>query len=278
MSRPIYRYLALVLCAGALLFGCDAALDPFAGTAGLYYIYGVFEVTEEEHYVRVQNLNRPPQPEDSAPLNATVTLENLTSGTSTGLVDSTITFDETVTHNFQVDTPIQPGATYRLTVERSDGRRTQATATMPDTTEISLDPAPGSTVPCDRDILLRFRDLPDGTHIRRSVGVRWDGSWRWIQDRLGPANDFIQGGLMPWLIVEKALPTVPLQTINNPKKYCRLLDEKQIRVAYTQFGPDWPPDSVRADPTQSNVENGLGIFGGVRRDTLTWPLGPPVNP
>jgi hypothetical protein len=47
-----------------------------------------------------------------------------------------------------------------------------------------------------------------------------------------------------------------------------LLKNNYMRVAYTHFGPDWPADSIVANPLGSNVEGGLGIFGGLHRDTL----------
>lgn len=272
MSTPRCLSWGLALCVGILLFGCDTALDPFAETTGLYYVYGVFEVNHDEHFVRVRNLNNPPlRSGNPDPLDATVTLENLTAGTSTQLIDSTVTFDETRTHNFRVEQVIQPGATYRLTVERSDGRRTEATATMPETTKVALDPAPTDTVPCDQGIVLNFQDEPKGTRIRRSVGVLFSDSLRWVREQVD-----VQDGFVPWRIVEKTLPRPVLQTIDRPERYCRLLDKKEAHVAYTHFGPDWPADSVLTNPTRSNVKNGLGTLGGVRRDTMRWQLGPPL--
>jgi len=262
-SRGLWLLL-LVLGLAALGGGCDNTVDPFAEDTGLFSVYGYLSVSRSENFVRVRNLNTPPTSDSARTLDATVRLENLDTGTSEVLADSIVTFGGVYTHNVRMDAPVAPGATYRLTVERAEGGQSEATATMPRRPDLAVEPAPTDTVACAGDVLLRFRNLRPESTVGLSVAVSWSGESRWVdQGAVTPTTGFV-----PWRIVEKALPGYALDQVSDRTDYCTLLDEPEFRIAYTRYGPDWPADSVFADPTASAVENGLGVFGGFQRDTL----------
>jgi hypothetical protein len=262
-SAPRAGWLLLVaLGTGVVLGGCDTRLTPFAEDTGLYSVYG-FLSDSGPHFIRVTDLNTPPVPDSTRTLDATVRLENLKTGTTETLVDSVVAFDGVYTHNFRMTQPVVPGATYRLTVTRGDGRRAAATATMPRRTRVAVDPPSADTLDCTGQILLDFQNVRAESPVTLSVGLTWSGARRWVEvGRVDRSVGFIPSGL-----VEDAVPGYALRELSE-REYCEVLDEHELRFAYTHFGPDWPADSVLADPTASRIRNGLGVFGGFRRDTL----------
>jgi hypothetical protein len=259
--------LASVALAALLLVGCDTTLEPFAENNGAYSVRGVLTLTQDTHYIRVKNLNQPIS-EDAPELDATVTLENLTTGLTETLEDSVVLFEGVATHNFRVDQSIEPSADYRLTVERSDGVTTQATATTPPFTEVDV--APETTaVACDQEIILDFPNVPTPRLLRLRAAIEWEGIpyWRSIDITTrsdGTPTAFVSAAS----VIADVVPAPTLETLGGASQYCTILSDDTLPIAYTHFGPDWPADSVRADPLASDVENGLGLFGAMHRDTL----------
>lgn len=262
-------WLPVVLVALALASGCKTSLDPVDEEIGLFSIHGVLTLSQEPHYVRVRNLKDPVFDGSDAGVNATVTLEHLDSGTVETLTDSIAVFDGVQTHNFRSEQDIQPDATYRLVVEKPDGRSTEATATTPPQTQVDVEPT-GPTK-CVQSVGLHYKNVPDRRLLRIDVGIPWRNQWKWVDldvPTTGPEGtpvvSFDAATIIDRIIPERIQATVGY----NPKKFCNLLDDNKLRVAYTHFGPDWPADSVRTDPVASTVKNGLGVFGGLHRDTL----------
>ncbi len=260
--------LAASVLAGLLLVGCDTALEPFADDNGAYSVRGVLSLTKSEHYIRVNDLNRPATQDTAHRLDATVTLANPSAGITETLEDSVVVFEGTATHNFRVTQAIQPDTEYRLAVERADGVTTRASAITPPLTEVDVDPA-ATTVACDRETILRFRNVPEPRLIRVRVGVEWNGQQEWIssrpvKDSSGTPTHFVSAAG----VLAEVVPQPTLDDLPGVWAYCTLLSDPTLQIAYTHLGPDWPADSVRADPLASDVENGLGLFGGVHRDTL----------
>lgn len=264
-------FLAPLALAGLLLWtGCDNTLEPFDEETGQFSIQGLLTLSQETHFIRVKDLNDPITPDSTRTLDVTVTLENTATGTTEQLTDSVVVFDGIFTHNFRTDQDIQPGVTYELTVERPDGRSAQAIATMPERTELEVSPAKPEAIRCDRGIVLKFQNVPAARFLRIFVGLKYERDWKWVkvQDSdtelgISPAN-FVQE-----ILSERILRSEFGDNWRNAKRlYCTLLDTDTFRIAYTHFGPDWPPDSVLANPIESSVKNGLGVFGGVHRDTL----------
>lgn len=251
-----------------LLFwsGCDNTVAPFAEEKGQFSIHGLLTLSKAKHFIRVKDLNDPVDTDSVRVLNATVTLENVSTGTTETLTDSIVTFNGFFTHNFRTDQDIQPGTSYRLRVVRPDGRFSEATATMPPAADLEIEPTPADTAACDGQILLTFQGIPLDGLVRISAAVRWDDQLHWTEQR---QLELPKGGFVPWRIVDEALPESVLQSVDDPTRYCtELLDEGTVHIAYTRFGPDWPADSVLNNPVESSVKNGLGIFGGIQRDTV----------
>lgn len=266
MRQDCFRALlgAFVLAGCFLYVGCDNTVEPFAEEAGLFSVYGYLTLSQEKHFIRVKNLNAPAVRDSAHGLEATVTLENLETGRRETLIDSIVVFEGTATHNFHIEQDIQPETEYRLTVENPDGRAVHATATTPEVTEVETDPADSVAVDCLSILNLDFQNVSDPRLIRLSVGISRNDQWHWVPRDI-PSTEY---GILPWRIVEDALPDALLDPVDE-QAYCTFLDDTEMIIAYTHFGPDWPPDSVLTDPTSSKVENGLGVFGALHRDTLS---------
>ena len=272
MTSPQKTLLAVIFLAGAaLLTGCDTSLAPVDKEAGLYSVHGHLTLNDGPHFVRVKNLNVPVGSDSARALDAAATLTNLATGQTETLTDSIVAFNGTPTHNLRIGQAIRPATTYRLRIEQPDGDATRAAATMPRDARVDVSPPPSDTIGCLEGIRLRFRNVRGESRVRVSGGLYRGGSIHWTREDLRiPAGDSVlaQHGYAAWRLVQRVLPEYLWSGINSKENYCTLLDENIMIVAYTHYGPDWPADSVLGDPTQSTVKNGLGVFGGIRRDTI----------
>lgn len=261
-SRPCAFGLALGLTLLTILAGCDTSLQPFANDTGLYSVYGYLTLSGNVHHIRVRNINRPASADSTRVLDATVTLTNQATGARETLADSIVFFDGIYTHNFRTEQDLKPETSYRILIERSDGRTARATATMPPITD--LDVLAREPVDCLEGPTLKFRNVSPGGKVQISIGVPWDDGFQWVH-RDVPA----QTGFVAWRVVREVLPPDVLRSVDHDStKFCTFLEEDHFRLAYTHFGPDWPSDSVLTTPVASNIENGLGLFGGVHQDTV----------
>lgn len=270
MSHPLLwvRWVAAGLVAIALVSGCDTSIQPIDKEAGLFSIYGYLNLTREPHYVRIRYLKDPILNDSAAGVNATVRLDHMETGASEVLDDSVVVFQGVQTHNFRSDLNLQPQEQYRIVVERADGQSTQATATMPPFTEVV--PVPEGTVNCVENMRATFPNVPEPRLVRANAGIHWRARWNWVAVDIFASNP---GGspsitFSPETIIRRIIPERILEATGPPRRYCDLLGKKKIRLAYIHFGPDWPPDSLLTNPVASRVENGLGVFGGLHRDTL----------
>jgi hypothetical protein len=266
--------LLAVLVGGLFLVGCDNSLQPFKEGSGQFSVYGYLSLSGGSHLIRVRDLNTPPSQGARQPLEAEVTLTNLATGQTEVLSDSIIEFDGIYTHNFRTERPLQPGAKYRLTVERPNGRSTRATATMPEVEGLELTPT--DSVGCLETLALRLPGLPEdpGRFVRASAAVSLRDTFRWrklTEYQVGRTTR-----VQPVTMVERVVPDSLLPGCQQD--YCRRLDVDSIKVAFTHFGPDWPADDVRMDPTTSTVQNGLGVLVGIHRDTLARAVGGGADP
>lgn len=144
MSVPRPLRLAPVLLAATLAPACDVLFEPYAeNTVGPFSVFGYLDLNADTQWVRVspirQNLLT-----DPAAIDAVVMLEHLGSGRVVTLRDSVFAFlDRRLDgagygHNFWTTEPLEPEATYRLAVVRSDGAATTATVEIPGGFDVDL--------------------------------------------------------------------------------------------------------------------------------------------
>ncbi len=272
MPLPHFRRCTVALLLGLLLLGgCDTTFDPFAEETGVASIYGVLTLSDAPSFIRVKNLNAPLVGDSTRVLDATVTLTNQETGATETLTDSVVVFDGVYTHNFRTDLGLQGETTYRITVESPNGR-VRATATLPESTRVDVRPT--GAVSCTQQVQIFFQNVSAPRFVRAEVGIPWRNDVHWIDLETSQTGSVPVGRVTPSSALRQVVPESVLLSVGPPEEYCSLLFGP-LRIAYTHFGPDWPPDSVVADPFASRVENGLGVFGGIHRDTVRTPTTPP---
>lgn len=138
----IPRRVVVGLLAIALMAGCDDTLEPFVERDdAVFSMFGYLDLKADTQWVRVTPV-RHTQFLDPEALDAVVTLEHLGSGRVVTMHDSLFSFPDSRlggvahAHNFWTTEPLQPEASYRLTVERSDGATSTATVVMPEHPDI----------------------------------------------------------------------------------------------------------------------------------------------
>lgn len=273
-----------------VIMGCDNSIEPF-DEKGTYSIYGVLDQSRNVQVIRVKPLSVPIEKVDSGSVDATVTLENLTEGTSTVLEDSILTFEERdteiATHNYLTDAPITPKTKYRITVEGNASEPVQTTTVTPTSTDADLHPQDGA---CRETYTVVFEEVDDMRRVRAWAEIKFDHPAldEWVSFprsntyRTSDGNiavNFSPGSLLNELNSNSDIrvPTPDLPTGKNPycwrPSICASLDSDQIRIRYAYLGPEWygdiPQDSLGYNPLESHdVTNGLGFLGAIREDRI----------
>lgn len=273
MATGSYRWLArrmpVLLAAFLLLAGCDdTALDPFEESDLHFSIGGYLDGGVDTQFVRITPV-RDSIALGPGPLDAVVTLEHLATGTTTVFNDSIFSYQgagsptASVAHNFWSAEPLEPRATYRLTVTGSDRAESRATVTLPDTFP---DPVitggsirmPGIKRLADVVVTYRVLDL-----IRRQTATY---TVSYVRDAISFEDGFL----------------VLLNRVRDEADIALRLSGASIQVlsitvTVAAAGPDWPDltdveDETLALPTVvTNVESGVGYLGGIISKTVPWP-------
>lgn len=262
--------------------GCDNTLDPFA-ERGSFSIYGYLTVHQKRHFIRIKDLNDPLLGDSTRTLDATVTLENLEDGTTKTLKDSVVAFEGIFTHNFWADMAVHPQTKYRITVERSDGAITQATTTTPRITTASVTPQEGD---CLTPFVVTLQDATELRRTRAAVGFRHGGRIVWIsqnerisKQNAGKDHGPPHGSSAHFAFTPESVLAEEIESVDDPntpviEPRCWELGDDKIYIMHTHLGPDWfgalPDGDIGFTPTESRfVDNGLGFFGALYRDTLS---------
>ncbi|MFB3133259.1 MAG: DUF4249 family protein, partial [Rhodothermales bacterium] len=134
------KILSLMLMIGLLLAtaACDDAfIDPFDNDERYYTIYGFLDVRQTEHAVRVIPVTRFPEritttTDPQSSIDATVTSTDLHTGATIIWRHSLDKLsDGTYGHIYRATFIVQTGRTYRLEVQRSDGKTASAETRVP---------------------------------------------------------------------------------------------------------------------------------------------------
>ncbi len=257
--------------------GCDTSFDRFQETDLAYSVWGYLDLHADTQWVRVEPL-QDSSFVGSGPFEARVTSVNLATGEQVVWRDSVFAAGETgvTVHNFYTAADLEPGATYRLTVEGPPGRST-AEVTLPPSF-----PQPtvlGYVLPDGRGygtiyVIVRGVDSLGAA----MVNLRYDVcqpppepavEQRTITSYLSSATRQEDGSYritIPW-------KADILQAWPEDASICAVHD---FRVSVASVSEDWPDyelpvDSLRTAPQPpagagSNIENGVGFLGGA----ATW--------
>jgi hypothetical protein len=250
-----------------VLSACEESFQPVQENEEYFFsINGVLDASVDTQWVRVMPVRESLMFESGleAP---EVTLRHVQSGQSVAMHDSVFQYSgERYAFNFWTTMPIKSEQTYSLTVKDNQGRISTAEATLPKDF-----PLPRfSTHEFELDILL-ISDVEKLADVQVIYRIK--------NDRTGG-------------VFESAFPYIQSNTFNPPSQYRIGIDpiatEATIRETYCGItviernlfvasgGPDWPdfisldryaialPDGV------SNIENGVGFFGGIVSKTFPY--------
>ena len=270
--------LPVLLATLLLLASCDdTALDPFQESDFHFSIGGYLDGGVDTQFVRITPM-RDSIALSPGPLDASVTLEHLATGAKTALKDSLFRYQagvarpaERIAYNFWTAQPLEPLATYRMTVTRSDGAMSAATVTLPDTFpdpifEGNIVRIQGIERLAAVQVTYWAVDLVFARVIERTFNYlpeafKVDDEYRVLVMR---GRDEAEMSI--------ALGGVPLQTV-------------RIDVTVAAAGPDWPDftsideETFALPDVVSNVENGVGYLGGIISKTRTmFDTGIPFDP
>ena len=280
-------FFLILLFLGGILLSCDdRTINPYEENQGVFSVYGALDMDEERHVIRVRNLLEPFQSDSTFPIDATVTFTNLLSGESTELRDSVIYFLENKVHNYMLPENLTPDTNYQITVQRSDGAKSQSTVRTPGLTEIKFHPKDSpneTTFFCETPIVFLYRNVHPPEYIRMEVGVLYQNEVHWAQIgivstlRYDPVLDAYRVLLSTRnLLVEIFPPILPDDIYFDPYLLmptvsCDEIDERVITIRYTHYSREWSKgQNVKFGPilTDSDVViNGLGFVGAYRVDT-----------
>lgn len=129
-------FLGLIAFVSVVSTNCDYTFDPLLENDQFYYsMYGFLNTSQDTQWIRISPI-RESLFLDELPIDATVTLTKNSNGQTVQLRDSLFEFyptpeDVVTVRNYYTDWPIEFGEEYTLRAERSDGRVSSATTTVP---------------------------------------------------------------------------------------------------------------------------------------------------
>lgn len=245
-----------------LLFSCDNTLEPIDEDNGIYAIYGFFDLDEEAHYIRVRDLNAPFTKDATETIDATVTLHNLTLGSSIQLESIRQDFQGIYQYNFLFTGNVIPDNEYLIRIERSDGVTVEAitrTPTKPDPVveplnqncfvpiEFSMEPLNGSTVV-----------------LRIGLGPSEDDTWGTPRVLIPDSQGRVAFTFIPHDQV------IELSRFVNPGLRCgQVLHLGNIYVSYIHYGHGFY-EQIANDPF--DILQSTQRFGSLYYDTLAVPV------
>ena len=259
---------------GVLLAACDEPLTPIVGTERLYTLYGVFTPSRDTQSVVVIPIRDRLDPgAPSATIDAQVRSLDLTTGEMVTWQDSLVLFDDPLqrkpfNHVYWAHLRAVPLHTYRIEVERSDGKLTLAEALVPPKPDPVVE-APrlfGQSLANQRVVWLNTKRL---LNVVVSYTVRTAKEIRTIDFPYESEQEGNQS------IVEIDLSADFNAFTHLMNDGVVSLDTLQMYVfsvneAWNPPGGVFDYDLLAQPGTFSNVENGFGFVGGATEGKVGW--------
>lgn len=281
----VMKYTFFLLIALATTFACEeATIQPFENTNGAYTVYGAINKDSTINYVRIKDAQSPLLATVEELENFSVTFENLETGISQQLDKEVVVFNNNPTFNFIIQDTLTSRTSYQLTIEGDDGEVATSIATTPGVTTLTMTPAITET--CFDDILIEFDNVQSPEFIRFELGVRYNGRAVFAEIRSVAPLQKVEGTDKVATILtinnmlvdlfppgEQSIVSIPPR-FWNPTVSCGQLDEQNMIIRYTHFGPEWEVlenNTLPLDVLDSgDIENGLGFFGAIDTGELRF--------
>lgn len=253
--------------------GCESSFDPFEKSGVAFSIFGYVDVAADTQFVRVSALRQSAYEDE--PVEAVVTLEDLTRGRTTTLRDSVVEFGNgAVVHNFWTAEAVTPGTAYRLTATAPDGATAAAAfETPPQFPNPSLES--GITIYSSPEFppmaqAVFFRGIENFADLRVTYVLEEPRTTVVISylDRI------LRTGEETHSVSFSAYEDVQRALSGAPAELCPRLRSAEIFVAAaTEAWPDLgelDPETRALPAAASNVEGGIGFVGGVITRSYEW--------
>ena len=283
LMKRLIQYSTVLACLAFLLSCSDTFLDPFENDGRYYSVYGFLDVSESVHHVRVVEITRFAEEieenrSDTRNLDARVTSTDLSTGESTLWTHQLRQLEDgTWGHVFSGRFLVRPGRTYRLEIERSDGKVTSAETTVPRFP---------TTIPSPDTLFFPYEANPDSAHSAvvtvPDIASPWDITLFYnLQSRnvavpYGRAGTRTRAGGWQFEVdMPRDAPQMRADLGLEPSDPLPLLHAitLQIRALDANWDPPdgiFDPDILAQPGTMSNVRNGYGFFGSVGLYQHTW--------
>lgn len=279
----------LVVFAGLLLAGCDDDfIDPFENEDHYFSVYGFLDPAATEHAVRVVPVTRLTESftslsDPAATLDARVTSTDLQSGETQRWQHKIKRLtDGSLGHVFYGKFQVRPGRTYRLTVERADGKTTTAETTVPFTSQIQTFERGEVVIASDssvtQEVFLPGIVSPAEITV---VYFTWNNGLNGGQNEhnlipYGRVGERVEGG---WRFTIRLTEDTPkVKSMIKVQGQHLVLDNMAVQVTY--LDDNWDPPGGIFDPqvlaqphTLSNVSNGYGFWGSMGLFRTDWRVG-----
>lgn len=281
-SRPCRTgtSLPLLACilAGTVASACDESFDPLAPSEVHFSVFGYLDASADTQWIRVMPL-RALKPTSPDSFGIAVTLEDLGSGRVIELRDSLFLYTHysdpelgsggAWLHNFWTTEEIEPGASYRLTVQREGEAPGEAVVKIPGdfASEVGLRQSAfgGETDYVRVTGLTEVPFVAVNLYFTDQCGPGVENVWRVDDDRPAAQYDTGDGYRIP---ISRASVT--------PRDGCGAPTLQDRRVWIVGSGAEWPskagysPLGLGETERTSNVSNAVGFVGGVVTKLLPY--------
>lgn len=288
--RKQYLFIISVflLCIATLFSSCiERNIDPFEENASNYSIYGAMNMSDSIHYIRINNVRTHVRAESKRNFDGIVTFQDLDSGQSLQLKDTTKDFSGYFTHNFILEESLEFSHSYQLTVEGTEGNHASSTVHTPGITSVSIIPNEGAD--CEQQIEFTFENIYYPEHVRMEVGFERNHKIQWSEiglvAQLEHRREYneMRVSMSPRNLMVEVFPPDPFPSAQNPRNIlpaiqCNSdnLSSEIVHMRYTHYGPEWDIFSsgyFPVDPLEwQDVEGGLGFLGAFQRDSTTFTI------
>lgn len=256
------RLFVIVLC--PMLISCDQTFDPIKESNFNFSINGYLDATADTQWVRVMPV-RDSLLFEPGPINAVVTLEEVTSGMSVTMNDSLFRYLEgggAYAYMFWTTFDVKPEETYRLTAATKSGEKTSSA-------QVTL-PSDFPTPMVERKLIYIHKSIDrlgdvQAVYFGRdsfSGNVRIKGLSHFeAQDTTTTGLDFF---------------TVYIREDADAEELVGFPPVFKTQIFVAAYGPDFPylgsvnKHVLDIPGSFSNVENGLGFLAGIVSKTIPF--------
>lgn len=282
--------LVQLICLGGLLLvlGCDPTVEVVEPSEQYRYsLYGALNVAADTQAIRVEALDDTIQLGAPPEIDATVTLENLDTGTQVTLRDSFIALGagNNPTHNFWTTHPIEPATSYRIAVDQGGEVLTSATTIIP-ANPPELSQTSSFFLPCGEQNFFSFvvrnvehiaaaKVIYPITYVFQGESPRQTLNEFDYSESIRPRGDDFS------IFVRYAPALEELNPNPGPGQSCisrEYFTHPYVLMVVASGGPTWPDwrrlplDAIARPDSFSNVKGGHGFVGGVYSDTVKVPI------